>query len=235
MRIRYPQFHHAFATLLVLLAAVFLWRTALALSAGATPDKSNNPRMVGGVVQPPETCSKSGCHDTQPTTGCNGKVEITGLPGCYVAGQTYNLTIKVTDANARRWGFEVGAQYTEGNQWDYVSAGSIDNVAGQRTKKVTSADGQRSFITHNSGPNSPNGDGTFAGQAGSAQWNFTWTAPGGTARQTQVCFYVAGLAGNNDQTSDGDCTYNTKVCVQPCGPVETRHSTWGEVKVRYEK
>ena len=39
MRIRYLQVRHVFATLLILCAVVFLWRTALALSAGATADK----------------------------------------------------------------------------------------------------------------------------------------------------------------------------------------------------
>ena len=229
-RVRLHQ-RHVVAALLILCAIPVVWETALALSAGATADKADNPRLVGGAVQPPETCSKAGCHSTLPAAGCSGGVELLGLPGCYVAGQAYTLTVKVTDPSARRWGFEVGAQYSEGNQFDYVTAGTLANAAGQRTQSVTSADGQRTFITHNSA--SPNGDGTFAGQAASAQWSFTWTAPGGTQRQTQVCFYVAGLAGNNDDTRNGDCTYNTKVCINPCGPVPTRRSNWGEVKAHY--
>ena len=231
MRIRYPHLHHVFATLLVCCSVVFLWRTAMALSPGATPDKSNNPRVVGGVIQPAETCSKSGCHDTPPPA-CTGSVDVTGLPGCYVAGQTYQLTVKVTDPNARRWGFEIGVQYNEGNANDYYSAGSIDNVAGQPTQKVTSADGQRSFITHKITPAS---DGTYAGQANAAQWNVQWTAPGGAARQTPVCVYVAGVAANNNDGRSGDCTYTKKVCLNPCGPVETKHSSWGELKVHYTK
>src|SRR5262252_5445003 len=114
-----PQLRHVLALLLMLVATPLVWQTARALSAGATPDKANNPRKVGGVVQPAETCNKSGCHTTLPANGCTGKVEILGLPGCYVAGQTYNLQVKVTDAFARRWGFEVGVQYNEGNFWDY--------------------------------------------------------------------------------------------------------------------
>ena len=233
MRMRYPQLHQLFAALLVACSAVFLWRTAHALSAGATPDKSNNPRLLAGVVQPAETCNKTGCHTTLPTAGCNGKVEVTGLPGCYVAGQVYPLTVTVTDANATRWGFEIGVQYNEGNANDYVSAGSIDNVAGERTQKVVSADGQRSFITHQRV--NPNGDGTYAGQANSATWKVQWTAPGGVARQTPVCVYVAGLAADNDESRAGDCTYNTKVCMNPCGPTSTERSTWGAVKLRYYK
>ncbi len=234
MRIRYPHIHHVFATLLVVCSAALMWRGALAKINNATMDKANNPRMVSGVVKPAETCSKSGCHDSPPAT-CSGKVEITGLPACYVAGQAYNLTVKVTDPNARRWGFEVGAQYNEGNANDYTSAGSIANVAGQPTTTVNSDDGLRSFITHNGAATSPNGDGTYAGQANAAQWNLKWTAPGGTDRQTPICFYVAGLAGNNDGTTDGDCTYTTKVCMNPCGATSTKRSSWGELKVHYVK
>ena len=226
------QFRHVVSSVLVLIMVVLVWRTAYALKNSATPDKANNPRKVAGVVKPPETCSKSGCHDTPPAT-CAGKVEILGLPECYTPGQAYDLSVKVSDANMTRWGFEVGAQYSEGNDHDYESAGTIDNAAAARTKKITSADGMRSFITHD--PASANGDGTYPTQAGSATWNFTWTAPGVGQRQTQICFYVAGLAADNDEGRSGDCTYNTKVCLNPCGPVETKKSTWGEVKSYYDR
>lgn len=231
MRIPRPQLRHVLALLLMVAATPLVWQTARALSAGATPDKSNNPRMVGGVVQPAETCNKAGCHTTLPANGCTGQVEILGLPGCYVAGQTYNLQVKVTDASARRWGFEVGVQYNEANQWAFVSAGTLANAPFARTQLVTSADGQRSFVTHD--PASANGDGTFPGLFGAATYDFRWTAPAGAQRQTPVCFYVAGLAADNDQTRAGDCTYNAKVCLQPCGPVKTRSSSWGEVKGFY--
>jgi hypothetical protein len=224
---------HVVAAALVLALVPTLWKTAMALSGGATPDKSNNPRKVGGIIQPAETCNRAGCHTTLPAAGCTGMVEILGLPGCYAAGQVYNLQIKVTDANATRWGFEVGAQYDEGNHHDYFSAGSIDNAAGARTQKVTSADGQRSFITHD--PASAAGDGTYPGQAASATWDFKWTAPGIGDRQTRICFYVAGLAADNDEGRAGDCTYNTKVCINPCGPVDTKKSTWGDVKSQYNR
>jgi len=207
---------------------VLAWAgVALALSAAATADKANNPRSLD-PAQTPETCNKSGCHTTLPAAGCSGQVELLGLPGCYVAGQTYRLTVKITDANARRWGFEVGAQYSEGNQWDIVGAGTLATIAGQGTTSVTSADGQRTFITHDGA----NG-GTKAGTVGPASWDFNWTAPAGTTRQTKVCFYVAGLAANNDDTRSGDCTYTAKLCVNPCGPVETHDSTWGSLKAIY--
>ena len=209
-------------------ALVLVWAAvALALSAGATADKANNPRSPD-PASPPETCNKIGCHTTLPATGCTGKVELLGLPGCYVAGQTYRLTVKITDANAQRWGFEVGAQYSEGNQFDFVSAGTVANIAGQGTQLVTSADGLRKFVTHDGA----NG-GTKPGTAGPASWDFNWTAPGGTDRQTKICFYVAGLAADDDGTRSGDCTYNTKVCLDPCGPVRTKGTSWGSLKTLY--
>jgi len=224
---------HLVAAAVVLALVPTLWKTALALSAGATADKANNPRMVGGVAQPAETCNKAGCHTVLPAAGCSGKVEILGLPACYAAGQTYALQVKDTDANAKRWGFEVGAQYSEGNANDYISAGTIANAAGARTQKKTSADGLRSFITHDK--NSANGDGTYpsAVAPGSVTYNFSWTAPGIGDRQTRICFYVAGLAGDNSSDEDGDCTYNTTVCINPCGPVNTKKSSWGQVKSFY--
>ncbi|MBI1799749.1 MAG: hypothetical protein HYR73_08685 [Candidatus Eisenbacteria bacterium] len=245
MRIPRLQFRHVAATLMVLGACAVVWQTARAFSAGATADKANNPRKdAGGVVQPPETCNKSGCH-TPPTAGCdpNGKVEILGLPTCYEAGKCYDLSIKITDKDARRWGFEVGAQYNEGNQHNFEGAGAIDKTdcAGndtQRTQKIPSADGLRSFITHQKA--SPNGDGNYTNPApaalqGMVTYKFKWTAPGGTDRQTRVCFYFAGVAADNDSTRRGDCVYSDSACIEPCGATPTRRSSWGQVKVRYEK
>lgn len=226
MHPRTPQLRHVATAVLLVTVGLGAWQSALALSGGATPDKANNP-------PPNETCSKSGCHTPMGGTGA-GKVEVIGLPGCYVAGQTYNLKVRITDADATRlrWGFEVGALYTEGNHWDQVSAGTIANAAGARTQTVTSADGLRKFVTHD--PASANGDGTYPGTAGpTIEWDFTWTAPAANERNTQVCFYVAGLAADNGEDRAGDRTYTNKQCINPCGPVDAHKSTWGHVKSHY--
>src|SRR5207249_10415725 len=102
---------------------------------------------------------------------------------------------------------------------------AVANIAGQGTQSVTSADNQRSFITHDDAAG-----GTKAGTAGPASWDFNWTAPGVNARQTQVCFYVAGVAANNDELRGGDCVYNAKVCLNPCGAVGVKPTTWGSIK-----
>lgn len=217
--------HLATAALLIAIG-IGAGQSALALSGGATADKANNP-------PPNETCNKAGCHTPMGGTG-TGKVEVIGLPGCYVAGQTYNLKVRITDADPTRmrWGFEVAALYNEGNHWDNVSAGTIANAAGARTKSVTSADGLRKFITHD--PASANGDGTHAGTGGpTIEWDFTWTAPAATERNTQVCFYVAGLAADNGEDRAGDRTYTNKQCINPCGPVETHRESWGRLKQHY--
>ena len=226
MNTRHSALRRALAGSITLSVAIMLWRSsAQALSASATADKANNPPAN-------VTCTKSGCHDTPGGAG-NGKVEVIGLPTCYEAGKTYDLKVRITDPDTtrKRWGFEVGAQYSEGNQWDAVGAGTIDNAAGARTKKLTSVDSQRNFITHDK--SSTNGDGTYAGTASPAEWAFKWTAPGGTMRQTKVCFYVAGLAADNSGDESGDRTYTNKFCLDPCAATATHEGSWGRLKVHY--
>jgi hypothetical protein len=230
-----PQLRHVAISLVGLGCALSVWLSP----AGArlpvpSPDRANNPPLN-------TTCSRSGCHDPQGGTGngsvaiswFQGAVENPGIPNCYVPGQQYRFKIKVTDADATRlrWGFEVGVQYSEGNQWDNYSAGTLANAPGARTAIVTSTDNQRKFVGHDRG--SANGDGTYAGQAGSAEWEFLWTAPGVNDRQTQVCFYIAGVAADNDDGRAGDRTYNDKKCMGPCGATDVNESSWGRLKTTY--
>jgi len=208
--------------LITALAAVAMsWGIASALLPKAAADRTNSPPLN-------VTCNKSGCH-TPPPGADQGSIEVTGVPACYQPGQKYTITVKVSDPTATRWGFEISAQYSEGNEFDNYSAGTLATIAGQRTALVPSADGLRQFISHDA--ESADGDGTYETQATSAQWNVEWTAP--TTRTTQVCFYAAGIAANANGGRTGDRTYTKKICTQSCQPVPTRHHTWGEVKERF--
>lgn len=226
------QLRHACALVVVLaIAAGVLWRTAFALSGGATPDKSNNP--WGNPLQAPVTCTRAGCHATQGGVGA-GSVAVTGLPQCYVCGQTYELTVTIADNDQTRkiWGFEIGIQYKDNDPtFDTRGAGTLDNAAGARTQKVQTdgldGSGVRQFITHD--PLSANGDGTYDGQLNGASWKVKWTAPACDERNSNVRVYVAGLAGNSNGTVSGDRTYNATYDVPPC-VVPTKTHTWGSLK-----
>lgn len=209
-------------SLLAYAAIALSYTAAFALLPKAAADRVNSPPLL-------VTCNRPGCH-TPPAGADAGSVAVTGIPGCYVGGQVYDLTITVTDPAATRWGFELGVQYNEGNINDESSAGTLAIPAGQLAALVPSADGKRTFASHDA---STTPDGTYPGQANSATWTVKWTAP--FARQTQVCIYVAGVAANNNDARTGDRTYTQKYCINPCGPVDTKHSTWGSVKSHYDK
>lgn len=214
--------HRLAAMLILIVATSLVWQvTARALLPKAAADRVNSPPLN-------VTCDRSGCH-TPPVGPNQGSVEVLGVPSCYVPGEKYVLTVKVSDPNASRWGFEIGVQYNEGNAFDTTSAGILDNLAGQPTTGVSSPDGARNFVTHNQ--NSGDIDGTYPGQTGSASWNVTWTAP--DVRTTPVCIYVAGVAANNNDGRSGDRTYNGKICIEACGATRGTRSTWGQVKRRY--
>ena len=158
-----------------------------------------------------------------------GSVSVSGIPSCYVPGQTYPLTVTVSDPAASRWGFELSAQYNEGSAFDSTSAGNLQQGAAQPESTVTSPGGARTFVTHNASAGDI--DGTYPGRTGSASWTMTWTAP--TVRTTPVCFYVAGVAANNNDSRSGDRTYNDKICIGPCDATPTHRSSWGKVKQTY--
>jgi hypothetical protein len=167
-----------------------------------------------------------------------GNVEVVGLPACYNCGQVYNLKVRINDADATRqvWGFEIGAQYKDSDAtFDVRGAGVLDNAAGARTQvRVTdgSDTGVRRFVTHDS--ESANGNGTYPGpnNNGFVEWDVKWTAPACNERNTNVRFYVAGLAGNDNGGVSGDRTYTRTYDVPPC-VVHTENPSWGGLKKTY--
>jgi hypothetical protein len=207
-------------TILASITGLLIWNPASALLPKAAPDRVNSPPVN-------VTCSRSGCHNPAAAS-CPGKVEVLGVPSCYIPGQAYEFEIKVTDPNAQRWGFEIGVQYNTGGASDTTTAGTLANVAGERTAAVTSGTGTRTFITHDR--DSPNGDGTYATQANSASWKAKWTAPAGNS---QICVYVAGVAADNGDDRQGDCTYTNKYCLPACEATPSHKSSWGGLKIRY--
>lgn len=128
----------------------------------------------------------TGCHGGQPGTPSGSEsVSLTGLPsGGYVAGQTYDLTLTMSDPSAARWGFQLIVEDASQN-----SAGTF--VLGSGTTVVGS-----DYLTHSPAVTA----------SGSASWDFQWTAP--ASGSGELGFYYAGLFANNDFNNTGDVTVN---------------------------
>lgn len=164
--------------LMVGLVYDYNYRTAHTSSGSAPAGRTGSP---GDGI----SCN-TGCHGGQPGTPSGSEaVSITGLPsGGYVAGQTYDLTLTMTDPSAARWGFQLIVEDASNN-----SAGTL--ISGSGSTIVDS-----DYLTHNPAVTA----------ASPVSWDFQWTAP--ASGSGDVGFYYAGLFANNDFGNTGDVTIN---------------------------
>lgn len=128
----------------------------------------------------------SGCHGSQAGTPSGSEsVSLTGLPaGGYVAGQTYDLTLTMTDPSAARWGFQLIVEDASTNSVGTLISGSGSAIVGS------------DYLTHSPAVTA----------SGSASWDFQWTAP--SSGSGDVGFYYAGLFADNNFANSGDVTVN---------------------------
>jgi len=154
---------------------------------------------TGGFGEP--TCNE--CHGTRVNSN-GGNVTINGLPsGGYTSGNTYPITVTITDSTARRWGFELSARTSDGKQAGTLAKG------GDGFTQIAAAFANPSvqYIEHTI-------QGTRPGTSGPQSFTFNWTAP--DASRGTVVFDVAANAANNNSVNDaGDHIYQTEVKLQP--------------------
>ncbi|MFN3820813.1 MAG: choice-of-anchor V domain-containing protein [bacterium] len=172
------------------------------LTASVGFSYSNGP-PDGYAGDPPNRSTCVSCHNSFPLNSGQGRLEILDLPERFRAGERYRFAVRLSDPNARRWGFELTALDQENRR-----AGTIA-VVDQNVTQLSQAN-QRQYLKHTS-------NGTFRGQENSAQWAFDWTAPEGDNPGT-VTFYVAGNAANNNGNNSGDRIYAVSINLEPQGP-----------------
>lgn len=120
--------------------------------------------------------SQVGCGSCHGSANAATTITITGMPGTgFVAGTTYPLTLKVTNASKLAAGFDMS-----------VSLGTISNPPANTMLMGGSE-------LHHTSP--------LMMASGDAIWNFSWTAP---ASGNSVSFFVAGNAVNNNNGDSGD-------------------------------
>ncbi len=122
-----------------------------------------------------------GCHSSG---GTNGSIKITGIPDTVIVNQKYVLSLVITDAVAKRWGFDMA-----------VPSGKITS-----TNPNVALTGSRNLHHGTTAPSGPAPSYTFD--------SIFWTAPaspptGGGA----VKFSYAANAANGDGLVGGDHTY----------------------------
>lgn len=151
---------------------------ALAYSDGPPDGKTGAPGEG--------TCVE--CHSTFPLNSGDGSFSISG-PAQFEAGQTYAITIEISDPGQLRWGFE----------FTPLDQGTITITDATNTQ--LSSSGGRFYVKHTS-------SGTYAGfPDGPADWSFDWTAPANPPES--ITFYAAGNAADYNGLNTGDYIYTT--------------------------
>ncbi|HZG00449.1 MAG TPA: choice-of-anchor V domain-containing protein [Chitinophagales bacterium] len=152
---------------------------------GYTDDTVPKAGKTGAPLE--GTCANSTCHEDSDSG--NGDVFMTFSGGnAYSPGTTYDITVKVSDPEATRFGFELTA-LNGANQ----KAGDL--VMLDPLRQAFPTDGAvpgRQYISHK------NAD-------GDSTWTFSWIAPATSVGD--VTFYYAGNGANNNDEQDGDHIY----------------------------
>ena len=133
------------------------------------------------------------CHYAPVNSG-NGLLSITtDIPvQGYTSGQTYSITIQLTQNTINRFGFEITCE--EGN-FGSNKTGSFGISDPTTTKFVNN----NAAVTHTQGGISG---------SGSKTWSMNWTAPTSSV-SGGVVFYVSAIAANGDGNNSGDEVYTT--------------------------
>ena len=143
------------------------------------------------------TCATSGCHSGSASDRdglITSNVPSTG----YIPGETYTMTVSITEAGISKWGFQATAQNSAG---DLQGTYTLTNAA--QTRLAAGTNGAK-YVTHTTAGNS--------GSTGSKTWSFDWTAP--AAGTGTVNFYTAAMASNNNGGTAGDLVYKDQLVLE---------------------
>ncbi|HEX4887515.1 MAG TPA: choice-of-anchor V domain-containing protein [Luteibaculaceae bacterium] len=160
-------------------------------NAPAHGRSTGSPGSYSGSPSDANRTCANGCHGG--TAIATPGIITTNIPAeGYVPGQTYTVTVTADYMGRTKYGFELSAN-TSGGQ----NTGSFVHTPGQ-TQAVNTRN-----ATHTSSSN--------AAPSGSRTWTVSWTAPAeGTGA---VTFYAAVLATNSNNSSSGDITLRSSASV----------------------
>lgn len=162
---------------------------------------SSHPVSGGGYTGAPGDGVCAQCH-TSNNTSLQGDLFIENLPASVDAGQTYSVTVRITNpsANAFRSGFQIVALDDNNNQ-----AGSWSN---NPSGTIIKSSAGRSYMGHSPAA-------TFGGNP-DISWSFDWTAPMTGTNNSDITFYAASILANggNGNQNDRFLTMNESTTIQ---------------------
>ncbi|UCE18049.1 MAG: hypothetical protein JSV84_14470 [Gemmatimonadota bacterium] len=163
---------------------------------------SSNPPN-GRAGDPPSRMTCTQCHDSFALNSGDGMLSIDNVPDIYTPGETYTITVTLSDPGQSRWGFELTTLDD-----DNAQAGTIVVTEDTNTQLSDNSGSNPDYIKQRSA-------GTFAGtNDGPVSWTFDWTAP--LTDVGEVTFYASGNAANNNESTSGDYVYTASATSSTC-------------------
>ncbi|HYZ86443.1 MAG TPA: choice-of-anchor V domain-containing protein [Bryobacteraceae bacterium] len=164
------------------------------------------PRVTGAPGD--QTCNQVGCHVGTAVNGGGGNVAIAVDGGnTYTPGGTKRITLTITDANARAYGFQASARL----------------ASNERTAQAgTFVPGSQQFVQCEDGRERPSGGCPSSASIEFIEHtspfstntiSFQWTAPATASGEVRI--YVATNAANGNGTQSGDHIYTANVTLTP--------------------
>jgi hypothetical protein len=167
------------------------------VAAGMTAFDVLNDTGQAGYCGSPSESYCTNCHSGSALNSGGGSVAISGAPAMYQLGQTYTISVTVTQANRSLFGFAMEALTTPGN----ANAGTLV-ITNTAETQVLTATNTRKAVTHKfNGGATPNAH-TFT---------FNWTAP--SSNVGAVKLWAVGNACNGNGASSGDLVYSTNFTI----------------------
>jgi len=160
----------------------------------------NNGRAVATGSPGENACNQAGCHSTYALNSGTGSVKITAptlTNWSYTPGQTYAITVTVSQTNLKLFGLGFEALQSTG-----ANAGTLTAGTGTVLKSGTISGNSRTSVTH--ALNGGSGTGSHA-------FTFNWKAP--ATDIGKITFYCAGNATNSSNSESGDYIYTTSQVV----------------------
>ena len=155
------------------------------------------PAHTGGFGEP--TCVE--CHFDWEANEGPGRVALTA-PAAWAPGETYTITVEVSDPDLVVAGFQLSARYDDGDARGR-SAGTLHaDTPAVRVVPAPTPAGDVLYAGHTE-------DGTEPAAQGRARWTVRWTAPSKGEPAGAVVFHAAANAANYDESPFGDRVYTT--------------------------
>lgn len=149
-------------------------------------------RVTGGFGE--DSCQD--CHWDFEVGDPAGNLRVEGIPGAFVPGESYPITVVLSRPAMESGGFQLAARFAS----DTTQAGSFDVSERDRARVRVNTDRDVQFVQHTL-------EGVPVERPHVTAWTVIWTAPGGGGPGDPILFHASAVAGDGDESQVGDFVY----------------------------